>query len=475
MTRYRRPRFALALFLLAWAMAPIAGYATSIAQQAQELMQRRATQDGPGLTVLIAKGDKAIFRSARGRAQIELGVPLSPDKVFRIASITKMFTAAMVLKLAALGQLSIDDTLAKYLPDFPSAGQITLRQLLGHTSGVSDIVSDVQPGFSRRDVDTATLIAEIRKRPPDFSPGARWAYSNAGYILLGAVIEKVTGKPWHEAMRGELFDAAKLHRTGYGSHSTLIAGRVSGYTTDAQTQQVANASFINSSVPAAAGGLVSDADDLWRWMRALAAGRVIGQDGFKQMTIPGPELPGVSPMYRYGLGMYLWRVRGSTMVGHTGQINGFASFVGYLPAEEITVVVLANDDTFDARTTGMRLAAIALCRPFPNVIGVTIPEEMLHKLAGAYRADDGSIETLSIKDGKLYAQRDKRNPVPLQMTAERHLHFVPDELNYFLPIYDDVGEIIRLDYFADGDSPLPSGTLHEPPSPAHTTFRRMKR
>jgi|GEM_PF-608318 len=475
MTRYRRPRMALALFLLVWTTTPIAVGAATIAQQAQALMQRSATQDGPGLAVLIAKGDNVIFRDARGRAQIELGMPLSADQVFRIASVTKMFTAAMVLKLAALGQLSIDDTLAKYLPDFPGAGQITLRQLLGHTSGVSDIVSDVQPGFSRRDVNTAALIAEIRKRPPDFSPGARWAYSNAGYILLGAVIEKVMGKPWHEAMRGELFDAAKLSRTGYGSHSTLIAGRVSGYTTDPQTHQVANASFINSSVPAAAGGLVSDADDLWRWMRALAAGRVIGQDGFKQMITPGPDLPGISPMYRYGLGMYLWRVRGSAMVGHTGQINGFASFVGYLPAEGITIVALTNDDTFDARTMGMRLAAIALGKPFPNVVGVTISEEMLHKLAGTYRADDGSTETLSIKDGTLYAQRDTRMPVPLQMTAERHLHFVPDELSYFLPVYDDGGKIVRLDYFADEYIPLPSGTLHEQPSPAHTTFRRMKR
>ena len=91
------------------------------------------------------------------------------------------------------------------------------------------------------------------------------------------------------------------------------------------------------------------------------------------------------------------------------------------------------------------------------------------------RAATRSTETLSIKDGRLYAQRDMRKPVPLQMTAERHLHFVPDELSHFLPVYDDVGEIVRLDYFADEYIPLPSGTLHEPPSPAHTTFRRMKR
>ena len=463
MTRFSHSCLAFVLLLLAWPVAPTSASTAVVAQQVEDLMHRSAAQDGPGLVVLIAKGDTMVFRGARGRAQIELDVPLTADQVFRIASVTKTFTAAMMLKLAERGTLSTDDTLAKYLPDFPGAGQITLRQLLNHTSGMSDIVSVVQPGFSRRDVDTAALIAEIRKRPPDFSPGTRWAYSNAGYILLGAVIEKVTGKPWHEAMRHDLFDAAKLQRTGYGSHTALIPGRVSGYTTDSRTHETNNASFINSSVPAAAGGLVSDADDLWRWMRALATGRVIGPDSFKQMITPGPTLPGTSPMYRYGLGMYLWRVRGSAMIGHTGQINGFASFVGYLPAQEITIVVLANDDTFDARTAGMRLSAIALGKPFPDVVGVAISEQTLRKLKGEYRTEDGSIETLSINDGKLYAQRGTHKPVPLQMTVERHLHFVPDELSYFLPVYGDGGEIVRLDYFPGGEGPpLPMLRLSKP-------------
>jgi len=427
--------------------------ASPLVPQVQELLDHAVTRDGPGVAVLIANGGRVAFSAARGRADIELGVALSPGQVFRIASVTKMFTAAMVLKLAGLGKLSIDDALSKYLPDFPGADQISLRQLLNHTSGVSDLVRDVQPGFSRRDVDTAALIAEIRKRPADFPPGSRWAYSNAGYILLGAVIEKVTGKSWHAAMQEDLFGATGLKRTRFGSHSALIAGRVAGYTTDAQTQRVDNAQFINSAAVSAAGGLVSDAVDLWHWMRALAEGRVIGRDGFRQMIAPTPDLPGVATAYGYGMGLYLWHVRGRTMIGHTGQINGFASFVGYLPARQATIVVLANDDNFDARTFGKRLAAIVLGEPFPVPVGVRVTDEIAQALQGAYRGSDGVVETLSIEDHRIYARRGNGKAIPLQMTSGHRLHFVPDELSYFSPVRNDAGEVVELDYFEGGEGP----------------------
>jgi CubicO group peptidase (beta-lactamase class C family) len=290
-----------------------------------------------------------LFRGARGRADIELNAPLTPDQVFRIASVTKMFTAAAVLKLAQLGKLSLDDSLAKYFPDIPDASPFTLRELLSHTAGVSDLAQDQQPGFSRRDVDTATLLAEIRKRTPSFAPGTRWAYSNSGYILLGAVIEKVTGESWYAAMQRLVIAPAGLSHTGYGASTRLIPGRVAGHTADNPEHRVDNASFISISIPAAAGGLISTADDLHRWMRALATGKVIGRDGFRQMMTPVADLPGTSAMHRYGFGTYVWRVWGQTMVGHTGQVNGFASCVGYLPAQDLTVVVLANDDNFDAQ------------------------------------------------------------------------------------------------------------------------------
>ncbi|MBT2117329.1 beta-lactamase family protein [Dyella sp. LX-66] len=459
-------RRGLIVFALMAASVASASDANVAAQARTALEHAVPATDGPGVVVLIAKGDTVLFREARGQAQIELGVPLAADQVFRIASITKIFTAATVLKLAEQGKLSLDDKLAKYFPGIPSADRITLRQLLSHTAGVSDVAKNPQPGFMRRDIDTATQVAEIAKRDPAFEPGTRWAYSNAGYILLGAVIEKVTGQPWHEAMRQLVLEPVGTAQIRYGDGAALIAGRVAGYSTDNPAHRVENASFISSSIPAAAGGLVATADDLMRWIRALAGGRVVSETSFRAMTTPAQ--PVESPAHRYGLGMYLWRVRDSEMVGHTGQINGFASALAYLPKQDVTVVVLANDDNFDARTMARRLAAIAIGKPYVDPVGVAPSDDMVNALVGQYRIDGKTTETLSVKDGRLYAQRSQHNLVPLQMTADGKLYFVPDELSYFAPVRDAHGKVVRLDYFDGGDNPaqpMPSMAEAVAPTP----------
>jgi CubicO group peptidase (beta-lactamase class C family) len=423
-----------------------------IVKQAQAALEQATSSDGPGAVILIARGDQIIYRAARGSAQIELGVPLQANQTFRIASITKMFTAALVVKLAQLGKLSLDDKLATYVPGIANGESITLRQLLNHTAGVSDIVHDPQPGFFARKVDTATLIAEIQKRTPSFPPGTRFAYSNAGYILLGAVIEKVTGRPWRDALRTTLLDPLGLKQTDYGDNAKIVPGRIAGYTTDNANHHVENAAYINASVPAAAGALVSTADDLLHWMRALAQGKVVGRDGFQQMTATVANLPGASA-HPYGFGMYIWQVRGSEMVGHTGQIDGFASALAYLPGQDITVVVLANDDNFDARTMARRMAAIALGQPYAAPVSAKPTEDQLRAFEGVYRIDDATTETLSIKDSQLYGQRSNRHAVPLMLTVNQQLYFVPDELSYFTPVRDASGKVVRLDYFEGGDDP----------------------
>ncbi len=425
----------------------------AIANQAGAMLKAATAAGRPGIAVLVARGDAILYRGAVGAANIELGVPLRTDQVFDIASVTKMFTAALVFKLSEAGKLSLDDPLARYLPDFPNAGAVTLRQLLTHTAGISDITPPgaVQPGFMRRDVDTATLVAEIAKRPAAFAPGTAQAYSNAGYILLGAVVEKVTGEPWHVAMQEQLFGPLGLAHTGYGIASAVLPGRVAGYTTDTPDHRVRNAPFISLSIPAAAGGLVSTVDDLRLWMRALAAGRVVGDAGYRQMVMPA--MPGgTMPAHPYGMGMYVWKVRGETMIGHTGQIDGFAAILAYLPSRDVTIVALGNDDNFDAQNFGRRLAAIALGKPYPTVVGVPIPAADLSALAGSYQ-EGPVVRTLSVRDGRLYAQRGKGNVVPMQMAADGQLHFVPDELSYFVPVRDSSGAIVRLDYYDHGDGP----------------------
>jgi D-alanyl-D-alanine carboxypeptidase len=425
-------------------------YGAAISREAKAALDVACTPTGPGAAILIAHGDRILVREARGMANLELGVPLAPDDVFRIASVTKTFTAAMIVKLAETGRLALDDPLALYLPDFPNAPNITLRQMLNHTSGISDVVTTPTPGFSRRDLKTADLIAEISKRPLDFAPGTQFRYSNAGFILLGAVIEKVTSKPWYTTIQQQLLQPLGITHTQFGATPLLIPGRVAGYSTDGRTHTVTNASYINSSFPAAAGGLLSTLDDLRLWIRALNSGQIVSAAGFRQMTTP-PDLPGATE--HYGFGMYIWQVRGVPFLGHSGDIDGFTSTAAYLPTQDVTIVVLANDDNFDAQTMARRLAAIALRQPYTQPIAVQASPQELESLVGQYQLDPTTTETLSVKDGQLYAQRGNRSPLRLQVTANHELHFVPDELSYFVPVHDVSGRVIRLDYFFKGEGP----------------------
>lgn len=426
---------------------------TTISSEVGRALDQVAGASGPGVAVLIAQGDRTLYRSAKGIAEVELGVRLTPDQVFHIASVTKMFTAALVLKLADAGKLSLDDPLARFLPDFSKGDSITIRELLSHTAGISDktLPSDAQPGFSCRDVSMATLVNEIAKRPSNFAPGTNQDYSNSGYILLGAVIEKITGQPWHAAMGEQLFQPFSLKHTSYGIASSVIAGRVAGYTSDTPGHVVANAPFISMTIPASAGALVSTLDDLHRWMRALTGGRVLSAASYRQMITPA-RVAGMEPTHPYGLGMYVWRVRGETMIGHTGQINGFASILAYVPSRDATIVALGNNDNFDAQNFGRQLAAIVLGKPYPKAVEVSVPLTVMRALAGVYQ-EGAFVRTITVNDGKLYAQRGGGNVVPLQMTAHGQLHFVPDELSYFMPVRDKAGSVVRLDYFEHGDGP----------------------
>lgn len=407
---------------------------------------------GPGAVVLVSRGDEVVFSEARGAADLVWGVPLAPSQTFAIASVTKTFTAAAILKLVEDHRLSLDDTLSTYVPEFRDTSGITIRQLLSHTAGVSDraILSEGPPGFLRQDISLADLVQQIASQPSDFAPGSRQRYSNAGYILLGAVLEKVTESSWHRALSDLVIAPAGLHETSYAPVSRIIPGRVSGYTTDGPDRGVANADYISLSVPASAGGLVSTAPDLRAWMRSLVRGDIVSSDVFQQMTTPVVPALGPSPN-PYGFGFYVWSIRGEAMVGHTGQINGFTSMLGYLPAQDVTFVVLANNDGFDAQTLGRRLAAIMVGKPYDLVTPGGAESTDLSIFTGTFGEGDNA-RTFSVKDRVLHSRRGEGpRENPMMVSAGGNLHFDPDELSFFAPVRDASGSVVALDYYARGE------------------------
>ncbi|GGA80913.1 hypothetical protein GCM10011521_19050 [Arenimonas soli] len=328
---------------------------------------------GPGIGVLVARGDEVLFRGARGMANVELAVPLRPEHGMRIASLSKQFTAAGLLRLVDEGRVALDDPLSKYLPDYPGAEGITLLQLLNHTSGVRSYTrmpSHMEHAL-HRPIDTAGLISVFSGEAPDFAPGARYDYNDSGYVLAGAVIEKVTGMAWDAWLDQAFFEPLGLARTRGGDTMTTVPGLANGYRVDADGV-VHPAGFLHMSQPHAAGALLSNVDDLLRWNLALHGGKVLSADSYVRMTTP--EGPAASAGAPYGLGLEVHGAGRKLRMEHTGGIVGFESVLLYVPADRISVVLVRNatgPGEFRLQALARQLAALARA---PDVASPMKPE-----------------------------------------------------------------------------------------------------
>lgn len=379
---------------------------TEVAEYAKAVFERNCQPDAPGMALLLARGDEVLFRSACGRASLELQVPLAPTQVFRIGSVTKQFAAVAVLRLVEEGKLSLDDPLSQFVPGYPNGEAVTVRMLLDHTSGIKSYTDlpGVMDGPIREDLTTAKLIERFKDQPAEFAPGEGWQYNNSGYVLVGAVIEKVTGKPWHQYLQEAFFTPLKLSHTGYGDAAEgLIPGHVSGYTL--KVERWAQAAFLSMTQPHAGGALVSNVDDLLAWNRALHGGKLIGAALYEQMVTPakGAEAP-------YGFGIEIGTLRGERVLQHGGGIPGFSAFLMYLPDSEISAAVLYNADSGRPGMLGTgrianQLAAYALGKPYPEKTPVAMAVEVLEAYQGVYRIDADNARVLRVVDGKLTSQR----------------------------------------------------------------------
>jgi CubicO group peptidase (beta-lactamase class C family) len=446
-----RQRWIVPLFLLCATSAFAAAPARSIAstdERFHSILRHEIDATAPGAAVLVAKGDQVIFRVARGSADIELATPLQPQQVFRIGSITKTLTAATILKLAATGELSPDAPLSRYLPEYPNGENIPIARLLDHTAGVSD-AWDANPAEV---LTTAELLRRIERQPADFPPGADWRYSNSGYILLGAIIEKVTGKAWCVAVRDLLLAPLAMTRSGCYLDNELVPGRVEGYSADT-SGAIVRAPFVSMTGPGAAGALSSTVDDLFRFTRALVTGRVLPADLYARMTTAKTTASGRA--VDYGYGVMLGTVRGEPVVEHNGGIDGFASQLTYFPKQQVTVVVLANTDAGrpNPRSLAHRLGALAIGHPYPNFRDAALDASTVAGLVGSYRSGPSSMRTLSVRHGRLFVRRDKGPERALTSAEGDVLYFPGDATDYFRVIRDARSDIEALEFHPDGMEP----------------------
>jgi CubicO group peptidase (beta-lactamase class C family) len=299
--------------------------------------------------VLVAQDGRILMNKGYGSANLDWHIPNSPATRYRLGSVTKQFTAASILLLEERGKLRVEDPIRKYLPDAPAAwDQIAIFNLLTHTSGIPNFTSF--PDYRSTEAAAATpeqLVARFRDRPLEFAPGSKWRYSNSGYVLLGYLIEKITGKTYSEFVRDNIFTPLGMKDSGYDSNTRVIENRATGYTPGPDGPAIAG--YIDMSIPFSAGGLYSTTGDLLRWEEGLYGGKLLQPVSLQKMTTPFRN------NYAFGL-MVQKAAHGDRVISHSGGIEGFNTEVIYIPATHLAVIALANlngsaagDIAFDLR------------------------------------------------------------------------------------------------------------------------------
>jgi CubicO group peptidase (beta-lactamase class C family) len=395
--------------------------------QADTILQAAYPADGPGAAVIVTRGGKVIYTAGRGFADVEARRPITPETVFRLGSIAKQFTAALVLKLVAEQKISLDDPISRFFPDWPEPGaRATVRQLLNHTSGIQDF-SKI-PGWigkhRHQDFTTAELLAVMRNLPARAEPGHAWEYNNGGYVMLGAIIEKATAKAWHEALAERITRPLGLRTIAYASGGRPAAS-ARGYTDKDGRQQPVQLS--NMSVAHAAGGLMGSVSDMARWAQALHGGRVASPALYQEMIRPARLADGSTRPY--GFGLRLQRLRGRTALVHGGAGGGLDTDSVYLPSEDLFVAVFANSDNppTDPSILTRRFAALAIGKAIPTFARADVALPTIEPLFGAYRSPRDAALRFFTRDGRLYLASGDNEMEAFPAGGDRFF-FGPDRL-----------------------------------------------
>jgi CubicO group peptidase (beta-lactamase class C family) len=364
-------------------------------------------------SVLVARGTDVLLSKGYGSANLEWNIPNAPNTKFRLGSLTKQFTATSILLLEEREKLKVGDPIKKYLPDAPAAwDKITIYNLLTHTSGIPNFTSFAdyreQEPFP---VSPEKLVARFRDKPLDFEPGTRYSYSNSGYVLLGYLIERLSGESYEKFVQQNIFDRLGMKDSGYDANSKIIPRRASGYATGPNGPT--NAGYIDMTVPFAAGALYSTTEDLLRWEQGLFGGKMLSAASLQKMTTPFKS--------DYAFGLIVHTVNGRKVVAHNGGIEGFNTVMEYFPDEHLTIIALGNLSGNGPQQVVDNLGALV------HGATITLPSERqeitlnatkLQRFVGAYDMGQGPTMLITLEGNQLKARLGNQPALPLFPQAE---------------------------------------------------------
>jgi CubicO group peptidase (beta-lactamase class C family) len=359
-------------------------------------------------SVLVAKEGRPLLARGYGLADAEHDIAIAPFTKFRLGSITKQFTATAILILQDQGKLSVDDKISKHLADTPEAwADVTIHHLLTHTSGIPSYTDD--PEYRKnmtRPETVVSMISRFRDKPLDFEPGSKFHYDNSGYFLLGAIIERVSGRPYEDFLRESIFVPLGMSDTGYDRPENVLQHRARGY--EKRGERLVNAPYLDMNQPYAAGSLYSTVLDLLKWDRALRDGKLLSAESMKAMFKPA--------LNNYAYGWTVGERQGHRFVGHGGGINGFATDFLRLPEDDVCVVVLCNFIPSNPGRVARDLAAIVFGEsvemPKERVVAKVDPS-LYDDYAGRYEVTKGLVLTVRRDGDRLLGQPSGQPEVEL--------------------------------------------------------------
>jgi CubicO group peptidase (beta-lactamase class C family) len=394
--------------------------------------------DGTGCAALVAKDGQVIYRKAFGLADLELNVPMRPEMVFRIGSVTKQFTAIAILQLMEQGKLSLQDEITKYIPDYPMHGHsITIEHLLTHTSGIKSYTN--VPMFRemiRTDMKPEEIIEKNKALPMEFAPGTRWNYNNTGFIMLGYIIEKVSGKTYAEYLQDNFFTPLGMTSSYYGDETKIIKNRASGY--QPGEGGTVNADYLSMTLPYAAGSIMSTVDDLYKWNRALHSYKLVKKETL-DMAHTSYKLADGKPV-GYGYGWSLSKLQGSRSIEHGGGINGYLSYALYLPEEDLFVALLSNSNGQAPEFSSLRMAAVAIGKPLKTA-EIKLDEDALKEYQGIYVNEAGKEARIVLTEGKLSVARPNGSR-KIMLPVEMDMFLIEKSFTSLTFSRDNAGKII---------------------------------
>jgi CubicO group peptidase (beta-lactamase class C family) len=409
-------------------------YAQELDKKINTLIEKAVELNRFNGSVLVSKNGKIIFEAGYGFQDVEKKIVNTPNTVYQIGSTTKEFTAAVILKLEEDNKLSLEDKLSKFFPKFKRGDEITIKNLLTHTSGLYEILRDpiaFNEGSQPRSKEK--MLSYFADKPLYFNPGTQYSYCNSGYMMLGLIIEKVTGKSYEQVVKDLILQPLEMTHSGFDFAGLKSPYKAIGYTKYTNTIKEPSIPW-DSTATYSAGALYSTVGDLYKWHNGLLSYKIYNKSSLEKATTPFLE--------GYGLGCWIDTILNKKVVSHGGNILGFTGYFGRIQEEDVCIILLNNIFNRQIETIGHCILAILYDKPYSYFDEIKLPNDDLQKFVGQYQVNADYIVKITRIENRLFIERNKKSKVEIFADKETSFFQKDDDIRISFKI--EMGKIKSL-------------------------------